>query len=149
MERLIVDTTVLVAAERRGAGLADAVGDADDIAIAAVTAAELLVGIELADGRRRNRRAAFVEALLAEIPVEPYDLGTARAHAALLAHARRSGRTRGAHDLLIAATAVATRRAVVTDDAAGFAGLPGLELRTAGVDSGHRAYDDGRMAGGA
>ncbi len=132
MERLIVDTTVLVAAERAGSGLADAIGDADDVAIAAVTAAELLVGVELADGRRRNRRAAFVEAVLAEIPVEPYDVETAHAHAGLLAHTRRSGRVRGAHDLLIAATAIATRRAVVTDDAAGFDGLPGLELRSGG-----------------
>lgn len=67
--------------------------------------------------------------LLRTVPVEPYDLEVARAHAGLLAHARRSGQSRGAHDLMIAATAVATRRAVVTGDEAGFADLPGVTVR--------------------
>jgi tRNA(fMet)-specific endonuclease VapC len=128
VERLIVDTTVLIAAERDRRTLD--VADEDDVAIAAVTAAELLVGVQLADSRRRARRAAFVDAVLAEIPIEPYDLDTARAHAALLAHTRRSGRSRGPHDLLIAATAITSGRTVITADAAGFADLPGLQLRT-------------------
>jgi len=42
------------------------------------------------------------------------------------AHARRTGRPRGAHDLLIAATAAATRRTVVSADAAAVAELPGV-----------------------
>lgn len=99
------------------------------MAIAAVTAAELLVGVELADRRRRSGRRSFVDAVLMGIPVEPYDLEVARAHASLLAHARRAGRARGAHDLLIAATALARGRTVVTADAAGFGDLPGLRVR--------------------
>jgi len=126
---LILDTTVLVAAERGSAGLDDVIGDADDVAIAAITAAELLVGVELADRRRRPRRAAFVEELLEVLPVEEYDLSTARTHARLLAAARRSGTPRGAHDLIIAATAVATGREVITADARGFAGLPDVVAR--------------------
>jgi tRNA(fMet)-specific endonuclease VapC len=94
-----------------------------------VTAAELLVGVELADRRRRSNRAAFVEGVLSAIPVEAYDLEIARAHAALLAHMRRSGRPRGAHDLLIAATAVSRGRIVVTADAAGFDSLPDVSIR--------------------
>lgn len=129
LDRLILDTTVLVAAERAGDALDRLIGDEDDVAIAAVTAAELLVGVELADLRRRERRRRYVEALLDAIPVEDYDLEAARAHAALLAHVRREGRPRGAHDLLVAATAVARGRIVVTADAAGFAGLPGVEVR--------------------
>lgn len=129
MDRLIVDTTLLIAAERDRSSLADAVADDDDVAIAAVTAAELLVGVELADARRRARREAFVEAVLAQIRVEPYDVDTARVHATLLAYTRRSGRSRGAHDLLIAATAITTGRTVITADAKGFADLPGLQLR--------------------
>lgn len=105
------------------------VADEDDVAIAAVTAAELLVGIELADRSRRRRRQTFLDDLLATVPVETYDLETARAHATLLAHARRSGRPRGAHDLVIAATALARNRFVVTADAAGFADLPGVGVR--------------------
>jgi len=129
LERLILDTAVLIAAERAGDALDRLIGDEDDVAIAAVTAAELLVGVELADPRRRERRRRYVEALLETIPVEDYDLEAARAHAALLAHVCREGRPRGAHDLLVAATAVARARVVVTTDAAGFAGLPGVEVR--------------------
>lgn len=120
---------MLVTAERSGATLEALVGDEDDVAIAAITAAELLVGVELAEGPRRRGRRSFVEVVLSTIPVEPYDLDIARAHASLLAQTRRSGRPRGAHDLIIAATAIARSRIVVSADAAGFADLPGLTLR--------------------
>lgn len=130
MARLILDTTVLVAAERSGDALDELIADTDDVAIAAVTAAELLVGVELADDERRPRRERFVEALLDTVPVEDYDLHVARAHAGLLAHTRRVGRSRGAHDLLIAATASARDRTVVTADRPGFEGLPGVTVRS-------------------
>lgn len=129
MDRLILDTTVLVSAERRRARLDRAIGDEDDIAIAAVTAAELLVGVELSDGDRRTRRAAFVAEVLETVPIEDYTLATARTHAHLLAAVRAAGTPRGAHDLIIAATAAATGRAVVTTDARGFRDLPGVEVR--------------------
>lgn len=94
-----------------------------------MTAAELLVGVQLADRRRQDRRGAYVDAILTAVPIEAYDLDVARAHAELLAHARRTGRSRGAHDLIIAATALARDRVVATADAAGFAGLPGVTVR--------------------
>jgi tRNA(fMet)-specific endonuclease VapC len=99
------------------------------VAIAAVTAAELMVGVELADRRRSPRRRAFVTALLESLPVEPYDLEVARAHAVLLGHTRRSGRARGAHDRIIAATGVARGRTVVTADSPGLEALPGFSIR--------------------
>ena len=129
MARLILDTTVLVAAERGGAALDGVIDDADDAAIAAITAAELLVGVELADRRRRAGREAFVADVLGTLPVEEYDLATARAHARLLATVRRRGKPRGVHDLIIAATAVATGREIVTADARGFADLPDVVVR--------------------
>lgn len=95
-----------------------------------MTAAELLVGVELADRRHAKARRAFVDALLSSVSVEPYDLEVARVHAELLAHARRAGRTRGAHDLLIAATARARSRTVVSADLSGFAELPGVAVRS-------------------
>lgn len=60
------------------------------MAIAAITAAELLVGVELSHGKAKQRRAGFVEDVLSSLPVEPYDLEVARTHAELLAHTRRS-----------------------------------------------------------
>jgi len=126
--RLILDTTILITAERSSRRLNRLIGDGDDVAIAAITAAELLVGVELADDVRRAARDAFVRGVLDAIPVEDYDVEVARAHASLLAHTRRSGRQRGPHDLIIAATAVARDRAVVSADATAFNELPGLSL---------------------
>jgi len=97
--------------------------------MAAVTLAELLVGVALADDRHRTKRQAFVDDLVAVLPVETYDAEVARTHAGLMAHARRAGRPRGAHDLIIAAIAVARNREVVTLDASGFVDLPGVRLR--------------------
>ena len=61
--------------------------------------------------------------------VEDYTLATARAHAKLLAAVYRTGTPRGAHDLLIAATALASDRVVVTTDARGFEQLPDVAVR--------------------
>jgi len=122
---------VLVTVERTASSLDAVIDDEDDVAIAAITAAELLVGVELAADEHKERRRDVVEAILSTIPIEPYDLDVARTHAALLAHVRRSGRPRGAHDLLIAATALTHGRIVVSADLAGFADLPGLAIRHA------------------
>lgn len=136
MARLILDTTVLVDAEREGmAALEALVGDEDDVAIAAITVAELAVGVELADEKRRPAREAFVTAVLEAVGVEGYDLDVARSHGVLLAHTRRAGRPRGAHDLIIAATARASGREVVSTDPGGFEELPEVALRKAGGGS--------------
>jgi tRNA(fMet)-specific endonuclease VapC len=127
--RLILDTSVLVDAERGGGVLGEAVGDADDVAIAAVTVAELRLGVRRAKGRRRAKRERFVAAVLDAVSVEIYDLEVADAHADLLAHVRRAGRPRGPHELMIAATAAARHREVLTLDRGGFADLPGVAVR--------------------
>jgi tRNA(fMet)-specific endonuclease VapC len=117
----------LVDAERGGDAL-DEVGDSDDVAVAAITVAELRVGVQLAKGRRRDKRERFVAAVLDAVSIEPYDLEVAEAHAVLLAHVRRVGTPRGAHDLIIAATARAQERQVVSLDRSGFAELPGVSI---------------------
>src|SRR5262245_47284942 len=96
-ERLIPHATVLVAGERVGSTLDAVVAGEDEVAIAAITAAELLVGVELASRDRRGRRREFVDRILGSVPVETYDLAVARAHASLLAHTRRAGMARGTH----------------------------------------------------
>lgn len=128
MTALLLDTTFLIDVERETHDLDAWIRDDDDVAMAAVTVAELQVGIELASGRHRDRRADFVRAIVEVVPVLPYDIDTALVHAELLADARRSGRPRGAHDLIIAATAKAAGRAVVSADPSGFEDLPGVEL---------------------
>jgi len=131
MTLLLLDTTVLVNAERRGSRLDHLIEDDDEVAIAAVTAAELLVGVMVAAPRYRSKRAAFVEAALESIPILSYDLVVARVHADLLSSTRVAGRPRGAHDLIIAATGRAHERTIVTGDTSGFDALPGVIVRTA------------------
>ncbi|WP_176903317.1 PIN domain-containing protein [Nonomuraea maritima] len=93
-------------------------------------AAELLVGVEMADAARRPNRQAFVDEVLALIPVEEYTTDVASVHARLMAHVRGEGQSRGAYDLLIAATAAATARTVITMDAsAAFDDLPGVRAQ--------------------
>ena len=121
----------MVAGEHGRLRLDDLIGDEDDVTVAAITVAELLVGVELADAANQSRRRALVDSIVATIPVEDYDLEVARSHALLLAHAHRSGRRRGAHDLVIAATALARGRIVVTADRGGFSDLPGVAVRLA------------------
>jgi len=124
--RLILDTNVLIAYER---GTIDrAALDADELAVAAVSVAEYRVGIELADtpARAADRARALV-AITSAVEVLDYTETTAACHAKLIAHARRAGMPRGAHDLIIAAHAVQTERTVLTFDAkARFADLPGV-----------------------
>jgi tRNA(fMet)-specific endonuclease VapC len=128
---LLLDTDFLIDAERDNAALGAVIDDDDDVAIAAVTVAELLVGVQMADTkRRRAARSTFVQQVLDAVPVINYDEQIARAHAELLVAVRRAGRPRGAHDLIIAATARATGRTVVTGDGSAFADLPGVALRT-------------------
>ncbi|MBI4307026.1 MAG: PIN domain-containing protein [Chloroflexi bacterium] len=129
MARLILDTSVLVAFERATQRLETLSDGEHDVALAAITIAELCLGIHLGGQDRRARREAFVDEILATFSIEPYEVDVAREHAILLAHTRRSGRPRGVHDLIIAATARARDRAVVTLDVAGFEGLPGVEVR--------------------
>jgi tRNA(fMet)-specific endonuclease VapC len=123
---LILDTNVLIAYER---GVIDRRAlDNDELAVAAVSIAEYRVGIELADTPERAAdRARALVAIISAIDVLEYTEATAAHHARLIAHARRTGTPRGAHDLIIAAHALQTDRAILTLDAkARFGDLPGV-----------------------
>ncbi|MDR0342468.1 MAG: PIN domain-containing protein [Nocardiopsaceae bacterium] len=124
--RLILDTTVLIAYER---GAIDrAALDDDELAAASISAAEYRTGIELADTpERAAERARALATITSVIDVLDYTTVTAAHHARLLAHVRRSGTPRGAHDLIIAAHAAETGRLLLTRDAnARFGDLPGI-----------------------
>jgi len=129
VSQLLFDTTFLIDSERAGADLGHIVDDDDDVAVAAITIAELRVGVLLADKRRRAVRSVYVDDVLSSIPILDYDLDVAEAHAVLLVAVRDQGRPRGAHDLIIAATARASGRTVVTADASAFNELPGVNVR--------------------
>ena len=124
--RLILDTNVLIAYER---GTIDRSAlDHDELAVAAVTIAEYRVGIELADtAERAATRARALAAIMSAVDVLNYTDTTAAHHARLIAHVRRTGTPRGAHDLIIAAHAAESSRTLLTRDVkARFGGLPGV-----------------------
>ena len=122
-------SSVLIAAERKRIDLPRlfAAHSRETFFIAAITAAELLHGVERAQPvSRRNERSAFVEAVLFRIPTIDFDLGVARRHAAIWAVLEKQGQMIGAHDLLIAATALRHDHAVVTLNRAEFGRVSGL-----------------------
>jgi predicted nucleic acid-binding protein len=127
----LIDSSVLIAAERQTLDLEAAMAaHADEpVAIAAITASELLHGVQrAASPAQRQRRETFVERLLAVLPVFPFDLVTARIHASLWASLAAKGASVGPHDLLIAATAIASGYRVATRDRRSFGRIPGLEV---------------------
>jgi len=126
--RLILDTNVLIAYEL---GTIDrAALDNDELAVAAVSVAEYRVGIEVADTPEGTAdRARALVAIVSAVEVLDYTEATAAHHARLIAHARRLGTPRGAHDLIIAAHAVESDRTILTLDAkARFGDLPGVSV---------------------
>ena len=127
----VIDSSVLIASERGKLDLERVLEDYGDepVAIAAITASELLHGIHRAvESAQRTRREAFVERLLADLPLIPFDLMVARTHARLSAELAAKGSPVGAHDLLIAATALAVGYDVATRDERSFPKIPGLRV---------------------
>lgn len=137
----LLDTTVFIELERAVRGLPQAaamteagrrleeqLGSEETVGIAAITASELLHGVHRATPEHRARREAFVEAVLTALPPIPFDLVTARAHARLWAHLASAGKDVGAHDRLVAATAISVGWRVGTANIRHFNHVPGLEM---------------------
>jgi tRNA(fMet)-specific endonuclease VapC len=128
----LIDSSVLIAAERGHLNFDDisARYADDDVAISAVTASELLHGLYRARTTvQRHRRQAFVEGLLAQLPVIAFDLTVARVHASLWADLAKRGVAVGERDLMIGATAIAKDYTVATRDQRSFPKIPGLKVQ--------------------
>ena len=127
----LIDASVLIEAERGrfDLGAVLAVHAEEEFTMASITASEMLHGVHRATrAEQRSRREAFIEQLFASFPVIPFDLMAARVHARLGARLAARGVTVGAHDLLIAATAIATGSRVATRDERSFSQIPGLAV---------------------
>ncbi|MCT2583593.1 PIN domain-containing protein [Actinophytocola gossypii] len=134
VRRLILDTGVIVGFERQNSDLRAVIGD-DEPAIAAITAMELLAGVNGVTSRHRDLVGLNVEALLTVMPVADYTVEVARVHAHLMKHTRLTGQPRSAFDLIIAATAAATGSLLLTTDAAArFDELPGVQAELVKLD---------------
>jgi tRNA(fMet)-specific endonuclease VapC len=137
----VLDTTVFIELERAMRGLPavramtevaqrleSQLGENEEVGIAAITASELLHGVHRATDEHRGRRAAFVEAVLAAFPTLSFDLLVARVHARLWAGLASSGAEVGAHDRLVAATAMSAGWRIATANIRHFNRIPGLDL---------------------
>ncbi len=129
---ILIDSSSLIAAERGELDLEEMLRKEldEEVAIAAISASELLHGIHrLKGGMKQARAERFVERLLEAVPMVPFDLEAARIHARLGAELAAKGTAVGGHDLIIAATAVAIDFVVATRDVRSFPRIAGLDLR--------------------
>lgn len=125
---ILIDTSVLIDAERRHRSLSSNLGS-EDRAISVISASELLHGVHrAADGKARARRAAFVEGLLAAVEALPITMAVARIHAEIWSALKEDGTVIGAHDLWIAATALSQGMVVATANVRDFERVPGLDV---------------------
>lgn len=132
---LLIDSTLLVRAERSGVTPGDLIAETVDhwgdqeMAMSVMSAGELLHGSWRADTpARRARREEFVEAVLSELPVVPISLPIIRVFAEIDARLQASGNKVPTSDLLIASTALHRGDAVVTGNARHFGRIPTLTV---------------------
>lgn len=126
---LLIDTDLLIDLER-GAGtpaVEELLGD-EERAISVITVSELLHGALRTTEAQRTRRRAFVEHLLGALRAIPITEPVARVHAEVWADLSKRGQVIGAHDLWIAATALAHGLGVATRNASEFSRVAGLRV---------------------
>jgi tRNA(fMet)-specific endonuclease VapC len=121
---VLIDTGVFIGRERG----AQALAPNEERAISVITVSELLHGVHRATGAVRARRLAFVEGVIARFDAIPITEPVARVHAEIWSELASRGDIVGAHDLWIAATAIAHGLGVATQNAVDFRRVPGLRV---------------------
>jgi len=125
----LIDTDLLIDLERaEPPGALEALGDDEERTISVITVSELLHGVLRASGAIRARRRAFVEHVLSGLQAIPITEPVARAHAEIWADLSGRGDAIGAHDLWVAATALAHGLGVATRNASHFERVQGLRV---------------------
>ena len=132
---LILDSSVVIAAERRGDTVAQLIekiitktGD-QEAALSAIGLTELIHGIyRTQTPETRLRRESFIHELLADLTVYPYTKETALLAGKLDGETQSSGVVIPFADLLIGATAVSLGYKVLTNNLRHFQKIPGLSV---------------------
>ncbi len=128
---LLIDTNILIACEKGALELDQVLAEhADDpVFLSVISASELLHGVHRApDPKSRARRLAFVERILDGMEILDIDLATARIHSEIWSHLAAKGQLIGAHDLWLAASALAMDCTFVTRNVREFERIPGLQV---------------------
>jgi tRNA(fMet)-specific endonuclease VapC len=132
---LILDSSVIIAEERRGHTVRQILEQfkthygETEIGLSVVTIVELTHGVQRAGTEeRRQRRQAFVDELICDVPVHPVTLETARLAGRSEGDRAAQGVSIAFEDLLIAATALQLGFGVVTGNVRHFEPIPGLKV---------------------
>jgi predicted nucleic acid-binding protein len=127
---IILDADVIIRGEKGTFDLKNWFGSQpeEEFEIAAITLAELWHGVERATGEHRMHREAYLELLLAKLPVIDYTPDIAREHARIWAELEVSGKMTGYYDLIIAATARKRGSKLATFNRRHFEHIKGLRL---------------------
>jgi tRNA(fMet)-specific endonuclease VapC len=128
---IILDTSILIEAERRRLNVETLVRGREDepFGLSVITVSELLHGVHRADSRKRRlKRVAYVEKVIELFPVYAFELAAARIYAEIWANLLSKGVQVGAHDLLIASTALSLGFSVATFNKRHFDKIEGLDL---------------------
>ena len=133
---IVLDSTVLVAAERAGQNPRGAIQDLlsklgdTEATVSIITLVELAHGIERANSTARQiAREDFLNELLNEISVEPITMPIAFRAGKIDGSLQAMGQTIALADLLIGATAIELGYAVVTHNVRHFTLIPNLEVK--------------------
>jgi len=126
---VLIDTDLLIDLEKGDTYAQSLIGE-QECAISVITVSELLHGVLRANGAARARRQAFVEHLLAGLKAIPITEAVARVHAGIWSRLSDRGEPIGAHDLWIAATAIAHGLGIATRNNSHFSRIPGLLVIT-------------------
>jgi tRNA(fMet)-specific endonuclease VapC len=127
----LVDTSVLIAAQRGDLDLRAILAKQGVFAVATATicVSELLHGPHrLTNAMARARAERSAETVLTGLSIVSFDLEIARLHARLGADLAAKGTDVGAHDLIMAATALSMDYRVATRDKRSFPKIPGLDV---------------------
>jgi tRNA(fMet)-specific endonuclease VapC len=132
---LVVDSGVLIAAERRNMTAAQAIEDIHNrvgecpIVLSAITVAEIGHGIYRANTPElRNRRRAFLDDLKSTVPIYPITASTCEIMARVGAEQASKGINLPVADLMIGACALELGYAIGTNNRRDFARIPDLIL---------------------
>jgi tRNA(fMet)-specific endonuclease VapC len=132
---LILDSSVVIAAERRGdtveklIEMAVAVAGDQDAALSSVGLTELVHGIYRAQTpEMRLRRESFIEELLRDVTIYPYTKETAMLAGKIDGEQQAKGVTVPFGDLLIGATALSLGFSVLTVNLRHFRLIPDLQI---------------------
>jgi predicted nucleic acid-binding protein len=132
---LILDSSVLISAEREGenarrslTAISELTGDTD-VCISVVTLIELAHGAARADTpQRRLKRQSFIEELIGAMPIYPVTVAIALRAGRLDAEIQRHGLKVPLADLLIGVTALELGYSVGTSNVRHFRQIPGLAV---------------------